>query len=67
MAVPKYAGRLLDKFALIVAKQTATVKGNPEEDEYAEGRGTALEKVTWSLWRARNRLQKKLRENEDAT
>lgn len=62
--VPKYAGRLLDRLVLIVAKQTSNVRGNPEDAEYAVSRGTALETVTWSLWQARKRLQKKLQDEE---
>lgn len=66
--VPKYAGKLMDRLVLIVAKQTANVKGNPEEMEYAEARGAALVQVTWSLWRARNKLQRRLkRQKSDAT
>ena len=62
MSVPKYCGRLLDKLVVIVAQQTANVKGNPDEADYVTARGLALERVTWALWEARDRLQRRRRE-----
>ena len=60
---PNYSGRLLDRLVLIAFKQTASVRENPDDPEYAAVRGGIVETVTWAVWEARERLQRRRREN----
>jgi hypothetical protein len=53
----RYAGRLFDKVILLVVKQTARVKENPDDDEYPQTRVRALRATAKALWCERDALQ----------
>jgi hypothetical protein len=55
--VPKYSGRLFDRLILIVVKQTAGVKHNPDDTEYPKTRAEVLRDTAKALWRMRDELQ----------
>lgn len=57
MKVPAYTGRLLDKLILILVKQTARVKYNPDDPEYPLTRVTVLRATAKALWCERDALQ----------
>lgn len=56
---PNYSGRFLDKIIVIVAKQTAEIRENPDDAGYPAARGVVVETTAWAIFEARERLQQR--------
>jgi hypothetical protein len=64
MALPNYAGKLLDQIVLLVIGQTGNVRPNPDETGYPDVRASVLKATAMALFKARNELQQDRRDEE---